>query len=397
MKNIAVVLFLLAGLWACSGKQQEPAHEEEHHAEEGNIVEFTQAQYETAAVELGQASTRNLSDVVNANGVIDIPPQNLVSISAPLGGFVRKTELLQGMQVKKGQVLATIENPDFIQIQQDFLETESKLEYAQQEYSRQLELSKENINAQKVLQQATSEVKTQKARLAGLRERLLTAGINMNTLEKGTIVNSAIIRSPISGSVTTVNVNLGKYVNPTDVMFEIVDTDHLHVELSIFEQDIPKIKLGQLVRFTVSNNPGKEYLAKVYLINQKINEDRTVRVHCHLEKDDKGLLPQNFVKAVVEIGANPVTALPSPAVVDFEGASYIFIQRSKSAYTDSKEDTGSGELAFEMVAVSKGVSENGYTQIKFPQEFDVKNQKIVLKGAYSLLSKLKNTEEEEGH
>lgn len=403
MKNILVAFFLLTGIWACGKKQeenqQEPAHQdEEHHEGEGNVVELTKAQYETAAIELGAVSTRNLSAVVTANGVIDIPPQNLVSISAPLGGFVRKTELLQGMQVKKGQVLATIENPDFIQIQQDYLETESKLEYAQQEYSRQLELSKENINAQKILQQATSEVKTQKARLAGLKERLITAGINLDILQKGTIVNSAVIRSPISGSVTTVNVNLGKYVNPTDVMFEIVDTDHLHVELSIFEQDIPKIKLGQLVRFTVSNNPSKEYLAKVYLINQKINEDRTVRVHCHLEKDDKGLLPQNFVKAVIEIGANPVTALPSQAIVDFEGESYIFVQRPEGAHTDStSKGAGSEGMTFEMVQVSKGVSESGYTQVKFPQEFESQTPKIVLKGAYALLSKLKNSEEEEGH
>ncbi len=398
MKNILIVLFLLTGIWACGKKQeekqQEAAHQEqEHHEGEGNVVELTKAQYETAGVELGTASTRNLSDVVTANGVIDIPPQNLVSISAPLGGFVRKTELLQGMHVRKGQVLATIENPDFIQIQQDFLETESKLEYAQQEYSRQLELSKENINAQKVLQQATSEVKTQKARLAGLKERLVTAGINLSTLQKGTIVNSATIHSPISGSVTTVNVNLGKYVNPTDVMFEIVDTDHLHVELSIFEQDIPKIKLGQLVRFTVSNNPGKEYLAKVYLINQKINEDRTVRVHCHLEKDEPGLLPQNFVKAVIEIGANPVLALPDGAIVDFEGASYVFIQRPEAAGTDSTSKESEG-TTFEMIQVTKGVSENGYTQIKSPQGFE--SQKIVLKGAYALLSTLKNSEEEEG-
>lgn len=400
MKNILIVLFLLTGIWACGKKQEEKQQEaetahqdEEHHEGEGNVVELTKAQYETAGVELGTASTRNLSAVVTANGVIDIPPQNLVSISAPLGGFVRKTELLQGMHVRKGQVLATIENPDFIQIQQDFLETESKLEYAQQEYSRQLELSKENINAQKVLQQATSEVKTQKARLAGLKERLVTAGINLSALQKGTIVNSATIHSPISGSVTTVNVNLGKYVNPTDVMFEIVDTDHLHVELSIFEQDIPKIKLGQLVRFTVSNNPGKEYLAKVYLINQKINEDRTVRVHCHLEKDEPGLLPQNFVKAVIEIGANPVLALPDGAIVDFEGASYVFIQRPEAAGTDSTSKQSEG-TTFEMIQVTKGVSENGYTQIKSPQGFE--SQKIVLKGAYALLSTLKNSEEEEG-
>jgi cobalt-zinc-cadmium efflux system membrane fusion protein len=161
------------------------------------------------------------------------------------------------------------------------------------------------------------------------------------------------------------------------------------VELSVFEQDIPKIKLGQLVRFTVSNNPGKELLAEVYLINQKINEDRTVRVHCHLAKDDTGLLPQNFVKAIIETGANPVTALPDQAIVDFEGKSYIFVQN-----TGSQEGQGPG-LVFDIQEVSRGVSENGFSQVKFPKGFDGKTAKIVVKGAYALLSKLKNAEEEE--
>jgi cobalt-zinc-cadmium efflux system membrane fusion protein len=394
MKNTVMLLSLLCTLTFCTKKEEHKpeAAETEHHGEESNVVELTPAQFETAGIILGSTSVRNLSDVINANGLIDIPPQNLLSISAPMGGFVRKTELLQGMHVKKGQLLAMIENPDFIQIQQDYLETESKLEYAQQEYQRQAELSKENINAQKTLQLAASEVKTQKARLAGLKERLKTAGINLAVLEKGTIVNSAAIYAPISGSVTTVNVNLGKYVNPTDVMFEIVDTDHLHVELSVFEQDIPKLKIGQLVRFTVSNNPEKEHLAHVYLINQKINEDRTVRVHCHLSKDDPSLLPQNFVKAVIETGANPVTALPDEAVVDFEGKSYIFIRETKNATQDST----ASEMHFIMTEISKGVTENGFTQIKTPSPPELKNKQIVLKGAYSLLSKLKNSEEE-GH
>jgi len=173
-------------------------------------------------------------------------------------------------------------------------------------------------------------------------------------------------------------------VNPTDVMFEIVDTDHLHVELSVFEQDIPKVKLGQLVRFRVSNNPGQEDLAKVYLINQKINDDRTVRVHCHLEREDNALLPQNFVKAIIETGANPVNALPDEAVVDFEGKSYVFVKDPK------------GERSFEMVEVTKGISENGFTEVKMPAGSSGSPQ-FVLKGAYALLSKLKNSEEEEGH
>ncbi|WP_225865537.1 efflux RND transporter periplasmic adaptor subunit [Dyadobacter aurulentus] len=388
MKNILMLLCLLATLTFCTKKEEkEPeSAEHEHHEEETNVVELTQAQYESAKIQTGTISMRSLSDVITANGVIDIPPQNLVSISAPLGGFVRETDLLQGMKVRKGQLIATIENPDFIQIQQDYLETQGKLEYARLDLNRQTELSKENINAQKILQLAAAEVKTQQARLAGLTERLKTAGISLAALEKGTISNKAAIYAPISGSVTTVNVNIGKYVNPTDVMFEIVDTDHLHVELSVFEQDIPRLKIGQLVRFTVSNNPQKEHLAKVYLINQKINEDRTVRVHCHLEKDDPGLLPQNFVKAMIESGATQLPALPDQAIVDFEGKSYVFIQQKEAG----------PEMHFEMREVVRGISENGFTQIKSPGSKEMQTARIVIGGAYALLSKLKNSGEE-GH
>lgn len=386
MKNIVLGLVLFLGIAACKPGGEKEATEAgaEHAAEETNRVELTEAQYQTAGIETGGFSVRKLSGTVAANGVIDIPPQNLVSISAPLGGFVRKSELLQGMKVQKGEVIAVIENPDFIPIQQDYLETQSKLEYAVQEYERQSVLSKENVNAQKALQQSASELKMLRARLAGLKERVRTAGVDLNRLEKGNITSTASIRSPISGSVTVVNVNLGKYVNPTDVMFQIVDTDHLHVELSVFEQDIPKVKLGQLVRFRVSNNPGREDLAKVYLINQKINDDRTVRVHCHLENEDHSLLPQNFVKAIIETGANPVSALPDEAVLDFEGKSYVFVKNLK------------GERSFEMTEITKGISENGFTEVKMPAGSDESPQ-FVLKGAYALLSKLKNSEEEEGH
>ncbi|WP_033402451.1 efflux RND transporter periplasmic adaptor subunit [Dyadobacter beijingensis] len=384
MKNIAFALLLAFAAAACKpGADKEAGEAAEAPAtEETSQVDLTQAQYETAGIETAGFSVRKLSGTVAANGVIDIPPQNLVSISAPLGGFVRKSELLQGMKVQKGEVLAVVENPDFIPMQQDYLETQGKLEYAGQEYQRQSELSKENVNAQKALQQASSELKVLLARLAGLKERIRTAGIDMAGLEKGHIASTASIRSPIAGSVTVVNVNLGKYVNPTDVMFEIVDTDHLHVELAVFEQDIPKVKLGQLVRFRVSNNPAQEDLAKVYLINQKINDDRTVRVHCHLESEDHSLLPQNFVKAVIETGANPVNALPDEAVVDFEGKSYVFVK-------DPKKERG-----FDMVEVSRGISENGFTEVKMPATAK-ENSTFVVKGAYALLSKLKNADEEE--
>lgn len=381
MKKTILFLMLIVS-WA--GCKQGNEHETKDAAEapeatENNVVSLTEAQYETEGIQLGRLTVRELSGTVTAHGVIDIPPQNLVSISAPLGGFVRKSDLLQGMKVHQGQVLAVVENPDFIPMQQEYLETVSKLEYASQENERQTELSNENVNARKAMQQSVAELKMLRARMAGLRERIRTAGIDLAGLEKGTIVSTAAIRSPISGSVTVVNVNLGKYVNPADVMFEVVDTDHLHVELAVFEQDIPKIRLGQLVRFRVSNNPAKEDLAKVYLINQKINDDRTVRVHCHLENEDHSLLPQNFVKATIETGAQPVPALPDDAVVDFEGKSYVFVKKQN------------GPRSFEMLEVAKGISENGFTEIKGPDQ----GLEFVIKGAYTLLSRLKNAEEED--
>jgi cobalt-zinc-cadmium efflux system membrane fusion protein len=386
MKILVTMLCILVGSVSCNKKEVGQEIKVDNAIDEPPVVELTVAQYQTAGIEVGGFTVRNLSDVISASGLIDIPPQNLVSISAPMGGFVRKTELLQGMQVKKGQALVVIENPDLIQIQQDFLETISKLEYAELDYKRQSELSRENINALKTLQQADSEVKVLRARRTGLRARLVAVGVDINLLESGTIVNHTTIFSPIIGSVTTVNVNLGKYVNPTDVMFEIVDTHHLHVELSVFEQDIPKLKPGQVVRFTVGNNSGKEHRAEVYLINQKINDDRSVRVHCHLLNDDSGLLPQNFVKATIETGTKRVEALPDEAIVEFDGKYYIFIQRGSG---------GKGGLVFDMTEVTMELSEDGYSQVKFPAALRDTSTKIVLKGAYALLSKLKNTEEGE--
>ncbi|PWJ55563.1 cobalt-zinc-cadmium efflux system membrane fusion protein [Dyadobacter jejuensis] len=378
---------------ACNSNGTQEEASAPHSSEEPGHVQLTDFQYNVAGIELGKTSLRDLSDVVVANGLIDIPPQNLVSISAIMGGFVRKTELLQGMKVRKGQVLAMIENPDFIPLQQDYLETKSQLAYAKLDRQRQQELSTEQVNAQKTLQQAETLVQTLQARMLGMKERLRTAGIPLKTLESGKIVSQTAIVAPISGSVTTVNVNLGMYVRPTDVLFEIVDTDHLHVELSVFEKDIPKVQIGQKVRFHVSNNPEKEIQAEVYLINQMIDEDRTVRVHCHLENDAAGLLPKNYVKAVIETGTKPVNTLPENALVQFEGKDYIFIETVDKDRDSSK----SSDKTFEMLEIQRGISEDGFTQITFPAGYDIKNTSIVIKGAYTLLSMLKNSESGHSH
>jgi cobalt-zinc-cadmium efflux system membrane fusion protein len=401
MKRTIIFLSGLILLVSC-GSSNNPDHVTETpvetHKEESNEVILTQAQFNTAGIEFGSVEMKQISGTFKANGVLDVPPQQMVSISVNMGGFLKKTDLLQGMRVRKGQLIAVIENPDFVQMQQEYLDARSQLEYAKADYERQQELAKENINAQKTLQQAKASFLSLDAKSNALKERIKVVGLNLNAVEQGHIQSTINIYAPISGFVTEVNANIGKYVNPTDVLFEIVDTEHLHAELTVFEKDVPKLQIGQRVRFTLANETA-ERIAKVYLIGREISSDRTVRIHCHIEKEDIHLLPGMYLKAIVETGQQQVPALPDEAIVDFQGQKYIFITSQEAPQNnsgDKKEETKLPELHFKMIAIQTGNTDAGYTEVSIPEGVD--KTKIVIKGAYSLLSKMKNSEEEEeGH
>lgn len=396
-KGIFFILIIILG--SCGQNNEankvEQVEQKETAASESNEINFTDAQYKVAGIELGKLETRQITGTFKANGMLDVPPQQLQSISVPLGGFLRKTDLLQGMHVKKGQLIAVIENPDYVQMQQDYLEAKSQLVYAEADYQRQEVLAKENVNAQKTLQQAKAAFQSLTARVNALREKIKASGLNLTELDKGNVQSSINLYAPISGYVTEVNANIGKFVNPTDVIFEIVDTDHLHAELTVFEKDVPKLKIGQKVRFTLANETA-ERTARVYLIGREISKDRTVRIHCHMDKEDSHLLPGMYLKATVESGESMVPALPDEAVVDYQGQKFIFIEVDKNEADSVKaKATGTepGEHHFEMIVVETGNKDMGYTELALPE--GISTNRIVVKGAYSILSKLKNSGEEE--
>jgi cobalt-zinc-cadmium efflux system membrane fusion protein len=387
---LAIVLF--TGIWAsCGGDHKEPekvGEEDSAHHEEELVVQLTPEQVLTVGIETGAVEYRTLSGTIKVNGTLDVPPQQLVSISAPMGGFLRSSELLQGKHVNKGQVIAALQDPAYIQLQQDYLEAVSQLEYLKAEYERQDELSKENINARKTLQLAKANYQSMQAKASGLQAKLKLININTAKLQKGDIQSTIYLYAPISGYVTEVNVNMGRYVNPTDIMFEIADTEHLHAELTVFEKDVPLLKPGQKVRFILANET-KERMATVYLVGREIGTDRTVRVHCHLDREDKDLLPGMYLTAFVETKNMNLPAVPEAAVVNYEGTDYIFI-------TDSTGNEKEGPH-YKAIPIKTGVKELGYIELVLPQGFDTKNTKVVTKGAYDLLAKLKNSESEEGH
>jgi cobalt-zinc-cadmium efflux system membrane fusion protein len=392
-----VFLLFCLSFSACTTKTKEKETAGDHQAEEAhtadgtkNTIAFTARQYEVAGIELGKPEMRNLSQVLKVSGLLDVPPQNLVSISAPLGGYLKNTEMLQGKLVRKGSVVAVIENPEFIQLQQDYLENKSRLDYLTLELNRQKELREENVNAAKILQQTEAEFKSVRARVNGLKEKLAMIGIGTKQLQFGTISRTAPLISPITGYVTEVNVNLGKYVNPTDVLFTIANTEHLHAELTVFEKDASKIRKGQKVRFTLPNE-NQERFATIYLTGRAVTDDRTIRVHAHLDQEDLNLLPGTYINALIELKGASVKALPREAVVHAEGKNYVFI--AKGQRKENKELI----YDFEMLEIMTGISENGYVETFLPESVSDKAQ-VVTKGAYALLSKMKNSEEEgEGH
>jgi cobalt-zinc-cadmium efflux system membrane fusion protein len=382
------LLFILF-LTACGGKNtpsETVALAEEHQEATVNEVKLTEAQFKNAGIEIGTVTVRAMSGTITASGELEVPPQQMASIHAPMGGLMQKSTLLQGTFVKKGQVVAVLSNPDFVQMQQDYLEVKSQLEFAHMEYERQQELAKENVNAQKTLQQAKSNFNGLQAKSTGLAEKIRLLSIDLASVELGKIQSTINLYAPITGYVTEVHVNLGKFVSPSDLLFEIVDTRNMHVELKVFEKDLPRLRVGQKVRYQLANE-SKERTAKVSLLGREIDSDRTVRVHCLPQNEDGDLTPGLFLKANIETGAAETMALPDEAVVNFQGKYFIF--------SNGKPDEAEpGMEHFTMIAVQPGILEGGYTEVFLPEGFD-KRTPIALKNAYSLLAKLKNSMEEE--
>ena len=398
LKHIFSFLLSVLLLISCAKETADESQPEENHEEEG-AVGLSEAQMKNAGITLGIIEEKQISGTIKVNGVLDVPPQQLVSISAPLGGFLKNTVLLQGSRVKRGQVIATIENLEFIQMQQEYVEAKSNFEFAKGDYERQQELAKEKVNSDKTLQQSKANYTTWQAKYNGLREKLKVVNLNIAAVEEGNFRSSINLYSPIDGYVTQVNVNIGKFVSPTDVLFEIVDTQHLHAELIVFEKDVRKLKIGQKVRFTLANET-KERIATVYLIGREISEDRTIQIHCHIDQEDKELLPGMYLMAVVETGGASVPALPSDAIVDFQGRKYIFLATEEDhmeGKAKEAEESHEEEQHFRMVEIKIGNSEFGYSEILLSDSLDIESSQVVIKGAYALLSKLKNSEGEGGH
>lgn len=377
MKNLFIILIMILSLSSCGGHKTE---ESEAKASIETLVTLTDAQYKNANIEIGKLKTRELSTTLKLNGKIDVPPQNMVSVSTPFGGFLKSTKLLPGMHVKKGEVIASMEDQQYIQLQQDYLTAKSKLLYAENEYNRQKELNLSKASSDKMFQQTEMDYKTQKITVSALSEKLRLININPESLNESNLSRSINVYSSIEGFVSKVNVNIGKYVNPSDVLFELINPEDIHLNLKVFEKDLEKLTIGQKLLAYNNNQPDKKHLCEIILISQDLSSDRSADVHCHFEDYDKTLLPGMYMNADVEIKINNALSINDDAIVGHEGKDYIFVSK--------------GNKQFELVEIKKGSTENNFTEIKTTGGKDISNAQIVTKGAYSLLMQLKNKAEE---
>ena len=367
-------------------KEGESEEEGEHEELPEDIVEMNAEQIKLAGVQLGKVEMRQVSGVIKANGIVTTAPQNSASVSVPLGGFVKSSSLLPGNAVSKGHTLAIIENTEFVDLQQNYLDIKNKYEFAEAEYKRHTELYKDDVYSEKNLQQTTSEYRSLKAQLKGIGQKLQVIGVNPATLSEDNISATIALVSPINGYVKTANLSIGKYVSPTDVLFEIVGNDNLLLELSLFEKDANTISIGQFAHFTI-NNETHEHKAKIYQVGKSINADKTYKVYATVQQPCNNVLPGMYVLAHIEKTDKQVTSVPADAVVSFDNKYYIF------AFEKDKEEGGKPFTEYRFIEITKGDTNDGFTEILLPAGFDIQNTKIVTKGAYKLLSAKKNAGE----
>jgi len=341
-----------------------------------NEISLTAEQAKNINLKIGEVGFGEINETLKLQGRIDVPPQNLISVSIPLGGYLKTTKMLPGMQVKKGQVISVMEDPQYIQLQQDYLSIHNKLNYAGKELSRQKELNLNKANSDKSLQQTEAEYQNLRIEHNALIEKLKLINISPAQLKEGKISKSINVYSPINGYVSKINVNIGKYVMPSDVIFELINPTDIHLNLTVFEKDLQQISIGQKVLAYTNTQPDLKYETEVILVSHNIDGGKS-EVHCHFEKYDKRLVPGMYMNGELVFKNQKVQFLPEEAVVSFESKDYVFIETDRHKFI--MQEVKTGETAEGKTAIST----------------DLKGKKIAVSGAYSLLMKLKNTSDEE--
>ncbi|AZI40996.1 efflux RND transporter periplasmic adaptor subunit [Epilithonimonas vandammei] len=408
-KHIFIYSALAIFLWSCGNNEKKNVEPEKPNSEAKEkpteetptIAMLTEEEMKMVGITLGTYEMKELTATIKANGNLRVPNNSKAVVTSLYGGIIRRLSVQIGDYIRKGQVVATISNPDFIRLQEQYLTVNSRITFAEQEYRRQKELFDNDAGAKKNLQSSSTELNSLRTQRASIQRQLQLMGISPSKVNNGNLRDGLVIVSPISGYVSNVIAQIGSYVDIASPILDVIDNNSLHLDLQVFEKDLPKIKVGQVVHFYLTNNPEAEYDAKVYSIGSSFsNDNKTISVHCSVNGNKKGLIDGMNITGIVSLSNVTTPAVPNDAIVNADGKYYIFVQTDKKAEehheeeshkedeeTEHKEDTSN--INFEKVEVLKGVSDMGYTAVTFVNEIPA-NAKIVVKGAFFVNAKLSN-------
>jgi cobalt-zinc-cadmium efflux system membrane fusion protein len=328
MKTIIGISILILVLSACSSNAPEQMKQPRVETN----ISLNAEQLKNAGVEFGTATLKSIGLLIQANGKIEVPPQNKTIIAAQFGGFIKSVKVLDGMLVKKGQTLFTLEDPQLIELQQDYIEVNGNLEFLNAELDRQSTLVKQEAGSLKAYQYAKSTYNAALAKKNGLKAKLAMAGLSFVKLNAGVIQAEIPVVAPFSGVVTKLALSVGSYAEPKDHLMEIIDLKHAHAEVIVFEKDLKHLKVGQHVQLALTDQQ-EIVTAKVFLIGKEVALDRTVLVHCHLDKENSSLAPGSYFKATIHTGTSSQQCVPSEAIVELNGKNVVFIPVKKGSKT----------------------------------------------------------------
>lgn len=398
MKNIlkiSTIFLLLISVASCGDKSSQQNSEpnenneeinkeggDEHNEEISNTLTLQLKQLDVMKIELGTVKPLSLGTTLKVNGQLELPPQNMASVSAIVGGRVQSIGVIEGDYVRKGQIIARLNNPEFITMQREYLSAKSNISFLEKDYKRKEELLKDGIASTKSFQQAEAAYNEGKSAYNATKSTLQLIGVNVSALESGQIISSIPVVAPIKGYVQNIEINIGKSIAPEQEMFEIVDNEHIYLGLKVFEKDIDKAKIGQKITFALTTRPDKIYEGKIFAIGKAFDmETRAVKVHAEIIGRHEGLLTGMFVEARIITSSKEVNALPDEAFVSEKGLDYVFIQKEKA----------DGKIEFEKIQVNKGVSDLGFSEVLFIEGIP-EDAVIVMKGAYYLNSEMQKSE-----
>jgi cobalt-zinc-cadmium efflux system membrane fusion protein len=373
---LSLIVVLLAMI-SCSTKNTESNQATKANASSA-VLTLTGKQVFSLGIKSSPITKSIMGMSIFANGMIDVPPQNKSYIAVPFGGYIRDIKVLDGMRVAKGDVLLVVEHPEIIQLQQDYLEVQGNMEFLKAEMDRQKQLLDKEAGSAKNFQQAKSNWQVSQAKLAGLSIKLEMANVNVAALKNGLIQREQKIRSPFAGVVTKVNTNVGTFADPKDNLLEVIDLQHAHAELTVYEKYLKLLKLNQLVDLTFVDSDEKT-TAKIFLIGREIGQDRTFKVHCHFDKLPKEIVPGSYLKAEINTDEMEHIVVPTEAIVNFGGKDMIYVTSDNRHF-----------IPVEIEVLS---TQGDKTAIQAINEMDFINRKYVSKGAYELLSTMNKEEE----